>query len=222
MKKYQASIAPASRGFSLLELMVVIVLLGILMVIAIPSIRSLSGTNLKNEVIRISGLMSETYARAAISGLTHRINFDLENQNYWVEEKVGNAGTVSPDLGYEELMRERVKMVTSEEEKDKLSEFLPKFQAVPGILGEKHTLDSSLVIYGAWTEHMEEVARSGIISIYFFSGGYTQVAFISLAKKDQEEDSAMYLALSPLTGNVEINFGEPEINDLLDNEKAEQ
>lgn len=222
MKRNKRNIALRSRGFSLLELMVVIVLLGLLMTIAIPSVRALNSTDLKNEITTIAGLTSEVYARAAISGKTHRINFDLDNQNYWVEEKEGDAGTVSPDLGYEELMRERVKMVTSEDEQDKLHQFLPNYKAVPGVLGEKHTLDSSLVIYGAWTEPMEEVSRSGLISIYFFSGGYTQVAFVSLAKKEQEADTAMYVALSPLTGNVEINLGEPEINDLLDNEKVDQ
>jgi prepilin-type N-terminal cleavage/methylation domain-containing protein len=219
MKKTNLNFTRFLPGFTLLELMVVIVLVGFLIAIAIPTLRSLSGASIKNEVIRISGLASEVYAHAAISGITHRVNFDLDEQNYWVEKKVEDAGTVAPELGYEELMKERISKITSDEEKEKVQRFLPNFKAAEGELGEKHQLDTDLVLYGAWTEHMEEVSRTGIVSVYFFSGGYTQSAFISIAKKGEEADSSMYVALSPLTGAVEIDLGEPDINQLLESEK---
>lgn len=218
MIKTNPTINHLRAGFTLLELMVVIVLLGLLIAIAIPTINSLNGTDLKNEVMRVSGLFSEVYSRAAISGITHRVNFDLDNQSYWVEKKVGDAGTLAPELGYEEIMKEKLKNYTSEQEKEKIERFLPNFKVVEGDLGEKYKL-KNLVIYGAWTEHMQEVAREGIVSIYFFSGGYTQSAFISIGKKDEEADTSMYVALSPLTGAVEINFGEPDINQLLESER---
>lgn len=219
MKKINLNFTRSNHGFTLLELMVVIVLVGLLITIAIPTLRSLSGANIKNEIVRLSGLTSEVYARAAISGLTYRINFDLEAQNYWVEEKVGDAGSVAPELGYEELMKERLNKSTSDEEKEKVQRFLPNFKAAEGDLGEKHQLDTDLILYGAWTEHMQEVSRTGTVSIYFFSGGYTQSAFVSIAKKGEEEDSSIYMALSPLTGAVEIDQGEPDINQLLESEK---
>lgn len=218
MKKTNSTITHLRAGFTLLELMVVIVLLGLLIAIAIPTINSLSGTDLKNEVMRVSGLFNEVYSRAAVSGITHRVNFDIDTQTYWVEAKVGDAGTIAPELGYEEIMKERIKNSTSEQEKEKIERFLPNFKAVEDYLGEKRTL-KDLAIYGAWTEHMEEIAREGVVSIYFFAGGYTQSAFVSIAKKGTEADTAMYVALSPLTGAVEINFGEPDINQLLESEE---
>ncbi|MCA9507321.1 MAG: type II secretion system protein [Myxococcales bacterium] len=208
-------------GFTLLELMVVIVLLGFLIAIAIPTINSLSNTDLKNEIMRISGLFSEVYGRAAISGTTHRIVFDLDTQTYWVEKKEGEAGTITPVLGYEEIMKERQKMLLSDEEKEKIGTFLPNFKAVEDNLGEKYKI-KDFIIYGAWTEQAEQseqVIRQGTVSIYFFSGGYTQSAFVSIARKDDDVDNAMYVALSPLTGAVEINYGEPEPKQLLDEEK---
>ncbi len=78
MKKTNLNFTRFLPGFTLLELMVVIVLVGFLIAIAIPTLRSLSGASIKNEVIRISGLASEVYAHAAISGITHRVNFDLD------------------------------------------------------------------------------------------------------------------------------------------------
>lgn len=209
-----------SLGFSLLELMVVVVLVAGLVAIAIPSLRSLTGANIKNEITKLAGLTSEVYARAAISGITHRINFDLDKQSYWVEEKVGDIGNISPELGYEDIMKERQKQL-SEKNKDDAQRFIPEWKALSDDLGEKFILDQNLVFHGAWTEQMSEVARTGIVSIYFFTGGYTQSAFVSISKEGEEEESSLYLSLSPLTGAVEIDVGEPEINSLLDKEKEQ-
>ncbi len=200
-------------GFSLLELMVVIVLIGFMIGIAVLSLRNLSGLDLKNEITRIAGLSSEVYDLAAISGKTHRVVFDLENSSYWVEEKVGDAGEIKPELGYDDLIKAR--LLEQKEDVGSGNEFLPEFKIVSGPLGEKYELPKDVAIYGAWTEHMAEVARTGLVSIYFFSGGYTEVAFVSLAIKGNEEKSAIYLSLSPLTGAVKIELGEPDINTLM-------
>lgn len=205
-------------GFSLLELMVVVVLLAGLMAIVIPAINSIAGADVKNEATRIAGLCNEIYARAAISGITHRINIDLDNQSYWVEVKEGDAGTIAPEIGYEELMNSLIAKGKQEAEKSFEYQYLPQYKALLGPLGEKNTLGKNIVFHGAWTEQMTEVARTGIVSIYFFSGGYTQASFVSLAQKGDEEDTAIYVSLSPLTGAISINLGEPETKDLLEGE----
>lgn len=193
-----------------------VVLIGGLMAIVVPAIQALGGLDLKNEITRIAGLSSEVYALAAISGKTHRIIFDLDNQNYWVEEKVGDAGEIKPELGYEDLMKARIER--SSQEKEALQRFVPSYREVKGPLGEKYQLPKDVVLHGVWTEQMNEVGRVGQIAIYYFTGGYTQSAFVSLSIKGEEEESSIYFALSPLTGAIEINLGEPEIKDLLTTE----
>jgi len=210
--------AQRARGFSLLELMVVVVLLAGLMAIIIPAISSIAGADIKNEATRIAGLCNEIYARAAISGITHRINIDLDNQSYWVEIKEGSAGEIAPEMGYEELMNSLVAKGKKEAEKSFEYQYVPQYKELPGPLGEKNTLGKNIVFHGAWTEQMPEIARTGIVSIYFFSGGYTQASFVSLAQKGDEEDTSIYVSLSPLTGAVSINLGEPDTKDLLEGE----
>lgn len=218
MKTFTTDKARSNLGFSLLELMVVMVLVALLMVIAIPAIRSISQADVKGEIMRLAGLTSEVYARAAVSGINHRISFDLEEGSYWVEEKAQEAGEFSPDLGYEELMKELQNQ--SEENRKKMDQFIPNYKAVSGDLGEKYSLPKSLKLYGVWADNMDAVSRSGKVYVYFFAGGYTQLAFISILEKgDEEASSAMYLSLSPLTGRVEINYGEPETGELLDSER---
>lgn len=212
---YHLRIATRALGFSLLELMVVVVLIGGLIALVVPAIRSISSLDLKNEITKIAGLSSEVYALAAISGKTHRIVFDLDNQKYWVEEKVGDAGEIKPELGYEDLMKARIEKSIDSKEKEASERFLPSYKEVEGTLSEKFELPRNVILHGVWTEQMTEVARTGQVSIYYFTGGYTLSAFVSLSIKGEEEESSIYFALSPLTGAVEIKLGEPNIQDLI-------
>lgn len=214
------TVVASCRGFSLLELMVVVVLLGGLIAIAIPSLRAITALDLKNEIMKIAGLSSEVYALAAISGKTHRIVFDFDNRNYWVEIKSGELGEVRPELGYEEIMRSRLTKKDDEKD-DPIAQFLPQFETVEGPLGEKQTLPEEVVFRGGWTEQMTEISRSGQTSIYYFPGGFAQASFISLATRGDEEDSTMYLSLSPLTGAIKIDLGEPNIDELVSAENEE-
>lgn len=199
-------------GFTLLELMVVVTLVAGLMAVAIPTIRSLGGLDLKNEVVKIAGLSSEVYALAAISGKTHRIVFDMDNQQYWVEEKVGDAGEIQPELGYEDLFKSKT---GKKDENNPGDKFAPSFKEAEGYKDTKFSLHKNLAIRGVWTEDMSEVARSGKAAVYFFSGGYTQACFVSVAIIGEEQDSSMYVALNPLTAMATIEMGEPDTKSLL-------
>ena len=204
-------------GFSLLELMVVLVLASGLLMIAFTSINALTGTDIKSEITKMAGMASESFSRAAIVGKTQRLVFDLDNNQYWLEEKNTDVGVISPELGYEELMKQAQKKQIDSEEADK-NPYIPTFGAVEGVMGEKQKLKSSLVIHGVWTEQMSEVMRAGLVYIYFFSDGYTQSSFVSVAEKGHD-DNVFYFSLSPLTGAVSIGFSEPQISDLTESER---
>jgi prepilin-type N-terminal cleavage/methylation domain-containing protein len=203
-----------TQGFTLLELMVVVAIIAGIIAIALPSIKSLSGLDVKREIVKIAGLCSEVYNLSSISGRTHRIVFDMDQGQYWVEEKEGDIKEINPDLGYEDLM----KAARERNEKSPVDKYLPKYKLLKDI--EKSKLPSDLIFYGIWTEDMKEKARSGTVYVYFFRG-YTQLAFISVALKGDEEKSSMYLSLNPLTGEKVINMHEPDINELLKEEGSE-
>ena len=205
----------SGRGFSLLELMVVIVLIGGMVALILPAIRGIVGLDLRGEITKIAGLSSEVYALAAISGKTHRIVFDLDNNKYWVEEKVGDAGEIKPELGYEDLMKMRTENKGDSKEEEAAKAYLPSFKEVEGPLKEKMALSKDAVIYGVWTESTVDVVRTGQAALYFFTGGYSQAAFVSLAAKGEEENTAIYFSLNPLTAAITINHGEPDTKDLL-------
>lgn len=200
-------------GFSLLELMVVVFLIAAFVSISVPLISSLTALDLKKEITRVAALSSEAFFAAAISGKTYRVVFDLDTQTYWAEEKEGEAGEIMPELGYDDLMKMRQEKNISSKEKEGALRHIPRFKEAPNELGVKYTLPKDIVIHGVWNDSLDDVSRTGQVAIYFFSG-YAQSSFVSLAIKGEEENSVMYSSLGPLTGEIEIENGEPDLNQM--------
>lgn len=197
------------RGFTLLELIVVVVLIAVMVAVLVPSLQTVGTANTRKNVTRVAGLISEVYDRAALSGKTQRIIFDMDAKTFWVEEKGGELGEIVPELGYETPV---VKKEEDKEEKEK-RRFEPVFKKVEGELGEDTKLENGGVFCGIWTEDMPEVKREGSVALYFFPGGYTQKSFVCVSKEDDPE-SAISVTVSPLTGELSINVGEPALEDL--------
>ncbi len=76
---------PPCKGFSLLEIIVALLLFAIVAALAIPSLRSAMGADLRSSVSRLQGVVQDVYNRAALSDQTHRLVIDLDKQQYWVE-----------------------------------------------------------------------------------------------------------------------------------------
>jgi general secretion pathway protein H len=72
-------------GFTLIEIGVAIGLLAVIMSVALPSINSLTGVQLRSTSNTLVGLVREAYARAVITGKPHRIVFDIDNGAFWLE-----------------------------------------------------------------------------------------------------------------------------------------
>lgn len=83
--------APASRGFTLLEIMVVMVLLTLVTAFTMPALRSSLFTDqLKATARKLTGLVVETGQEAVRSQAEQLLHFDLEHNQVWVSsEKTG-------------------------------------------------------------------------------------------------------------------------------------
>ena len=79
------------RGFTLLEVSITLLLLGLIMAIAVPSMNALTAASLRKGAGVVQGLMRDTYTRAALSGHSHRVVLDLEQRTYWVEVAEGGV-----------------------------------------------------------------------------------------------------------------------------------
>jgi len=74
-----------SRGFTLVELMLVIILIGIVLVLAVPSTRhALMNDPLKKASRQIIGLERQLRADAVRTQIDHMLHLDLAHAAYWV------------------------------------------------------------------------------------------------------------------------------------------
>lgn len=76
---------PDSRGFTLIELAVVIVILGVMITIVMPVLGELGEANLKRSTRHLTGMVrflrDDSQARKAV----YRLRFDVPNGRYWAE-----------------------------------------------------------------------------------------------------------------------------------------
>ena len=96
-----------AQGFTLIELTVVIVILGVMLSLIIPRLGELGEANLKRSARHLTGMIrflkDESEARKAV----YRLRFDVHEGRYWAEvmvqtgEKTGEFKRYSSDIGSE-------------------------------------------------------------------------------------------------------------------------
>lgn len=217
-----------ARGFTLLEIGIALVILGLMLAVAVPSINAISGAELKKTTGMLQGLMRDTYARAALSGHTHRVVLDLEASSYWVEATEGGVVLKREKLSLTregdavlDKVDERIEDIEADSKDEADQERLklyrhPSWAPVP-FPGQDRVdevrpqrLPSEVRFKSVWVDHLEEAATGGQVAIHYFPGGYTQEAHITLTD-DDEGARTFTLVTNPLTGEVYVEDTEPEI-----------
>jgi prepilin-type N-terminal cleavage/methylation domain-containing protein len=83
MKKHYQN-RPAAGGFTLLEILVVLGIMGIFMVVSYPSILNTMATrNLENTTRQIQTYLQQTKLQAVSTRIVHRVRFFRVDASYW-------------------------------------------------------------------------------------------------------------------------------------------
>jgi len=77
---------PKSKGFTLIELMVVIVVLGVMMTLIIPQLGNIGDANLKRSSRHLTGMIRFLRDEAQAKKKVYRLRFDIQGGKYWAEE----------------------------------------------------------------------------------------------------------------------------------------
>ncbi len=86
----------AARGFTLVELLVVLAIIGLVLGLALPQLRELSGVELRSAARRLAGAARYASEQAAVRKSPHRIRFDFEQRAYRVEVAEGDRWLPDP------------------------------------------------------------------------------------------------------------------------------
>ena len=93
---YGLSFLTRRRGFTLIELMVVLFIIVVVLGIATPRLMDLTGVELRTSAQRLSSTIRYVYAKAVFSKTDYyRLKFDLKKNEYWVETCVPSLETNS-------------------------------------------------------------------------------------------------------------------------------
>lgn len=217
--------AARPRGFTLLEIGIALVLLGLMIAIAVPSLNGLTGARLKESTNRMGGAIRDTYARTALLGRSTRLVMDLEQQAWWVEESEGvarvKAVKLEPDRDGKVNLDDKDQRIADIEEdttdvKEQAKRQLlsgPVFKPVDGEFGQPQKLPTDVRFKNIWIEHLDDKVSHGVAALYFFPGGFTEEALITLTD-DEEGARTLTLSVQPLTGEVYVEYDEPRVPTL--------
>lgn len=86
------------RGFTLVELVVVILLLGLTAALLVPKLANWGGDDLKGSTRRLAGIVRYLYNETALTRREHRLIFDLETGSYQAKV-LETDGNLEPVLG---------------------------------------------------------------------------------------------------------------------------
>jgi prepilin-type N-terminal cleavage/methylation domain-containing protein len=76
---------PNSKGFTLIELAAVIIVLGIMIGIVIPSLSEITDANLRRSARHLTGIIRYLRDESEAKKAVYRLRFDVPNSHYWAE-----------------------------------------------------------------------------------------------------------------------------------------
>ena len=180
VRRAQATTHSFPQGFTVLELGIALVLLGLILGVSIPTVNLLSGAELKKQIGLFHGLIREVYARTALSGVHHRLVIEMDRSVYWVEqtEEAVLLGNRSQELSNEgkaalAIIDERIEDLEADQDDPKASTMLqllkgPSWSRVDDEIGKSRKMHPDVRFAGIWADHLQERAKSGQVALHFF------------------------------------------------------
>jgi len=224
-------------GFTLIEILVVLAIVGILAGLSIRGLRSLARSDLRASVTHMAGAIRYLFDRASTTGQYHRLVIDIESGRYWAEvsddmfylprdpeteSSAKKLAALESELDEKQARQKEMAAAAGDVDNSKIlpMDFRPK-KARFGAFKESNlkpvTLKNTAVM-DVFTPRVADPVIKGRAYIYFFPLGQTEPAIIHLS--DPTQQTIYSLVVHPITGRVRIynSYIEPPIDARVDDE----
>jgi type II secretion system protein H len=190
---------PARGGFTLVELLAVLVIFGLLAMIALPNLGIRSSRMLDEEARRLASSLEFARQRAVMTGVPHRLLVDLDEATYrleWYGRPDGEEPLAAEASGLAEAGAAPTRPALSPPAATER-----EFEPLAGSLGEVAQLDEA--VHFAGIETAEGVFEQGTVQIVFERNGTSDPAALVL-ESDAGRRVSLYVA--PLSDAVRFEY----------------
>ncbi len=192
--KADPALRPHEAGFTLVELLVVVALIGLIGFFALPSVTNFFKLSLNSASREMASIIKEAYNSTAMSGKVHRLVLDQKEGKYWVEVAVGEVLLDTAET--REREQRRLRFARSDEK--------PKdsgFQLDRGVTRKKMSLPRGVEFEDVVTEQSPEPVQGTTAYAHFFPHGITEQTVIHLKDGQQHQ---ITLAIASLLGRTRL------------------
>ena len=188
-------------GFTLIELLAVLLIFGLMAGIALPNLGLRTKRVLEHESRKLAADIEFARQRAVMTGVPHRLSFDMDTMEYWLEWYVSPARAQGEDEAVEEaelpLPGSGPVVEMSPPQSDEAD-----FFRIMGPMGDLNRLDDLVFIDGMETP--DGYLDRGNLSVFFDRDGTTDPTWIVLA---DDAGRAITLEVAPLADTVRFERG---------------
>lgn len=208
-------------GFTLIEVLVVLVILVMVTGVGVSTVSSMSGTRLRGDANNLAAAIRFAYNRSVVHGLYMRMEIDLDSNSYKVEASDAPIfiSKKKIDMRDRDRQEEEAEKQAEKEAREAEREGRPvpkREQYIADGVIEPVTLEKGIKFAGVLTSAQEEIFENGKAYIHFFPNGYVEPSMIYMG---DGEGTFTTLTVHPLTGKVTRKagkidppreFGEPD------------
>lgn len=208
-----------SRGFTLIELGLVVGILVLVAMVAIPSIEAAFGVKTREEVAKVAGSVRAMYGESVLSGRTCRLVFDLGERSFWPECAEGRIAVKAEEESIRgKRVEEEKRDLGGTDEEVAARELVEKknaFSAYQANLAPKRQLPEGVEFESVWTQHQTEPYTEGQAYLYFFPNGQSERAYLYVT----DGSDTYTIIVNPMTGRTRV---EPEKIEVPDSAREER
>ncbi len=224
----RAGARPGERAFTLIEIGAVVFVMALVMGMAVPTLRSVSGARARSEAANLAANIRATRGHAAVAGETCRMVLCIDGCSADGDENTsGGASSYSIECVKgvvpmtPEASRNGGMDIEDEDEPD--DRLTPAEKARREVLARTRFASTStlpnvplasLRMTSVWTAHQPEKYTKGRAYLYFYPSGRSERANIQL----RDGDDWYTLQVSPLSGRVKVLTGREELPDQREEE----